>query len=340
MTFRQAHSARRFSRALIGIQVISTCLLVACAQGQAPPRAEPSAEKTHLSAPLKELPLAELVPPFQPEFVVHLFPQAIFETPSLAPLREEWLGAARRTAFTAVTGVELTRLSEVWIASYGLGTLYLTPKAGTEGAQDAFLSHSQSPIARATHHTQLRLWDGKRDGTPSALVLGPYFTAFSSGDPSLHKFIVARARGALGRVPSSTEALTLLRREGPDTLASFFFAGPLSWDEELPPTSAFMDALLSIEADIRSQEDGLTLEMSFIGAWGEPHEAEEHAELWRRALLERPEMRALGLSALKWPKISCADQTGLNHCQLLMNLDPGPLCEAWKRLTLSDLSSY
>lgn len=340
MKVRRARRVRSLPRVHFKAPLLTTLLLAACAQGGAAPADEPSAEKTRPSVPLVELPLAELLPPFQPEFLLHVFPRAVLETPSLAPLRDEWLSDARRAAFTKVTGVELSRLSEVWIASYGLGTLYLTPKAGAEGAQDAFLSHSQSPIARATHHTQLRVWDGKRDGAPNALVVGPYFTAFVFGDPSLRKFVVERARGTLRRVPASKEALALARREKPSTLASFFYAGPLSREEELPPTSAFMDTLLSINADIFARDDGLRLEMSLLGAWGEAQEAEERAALWQETLLERPEMRALGLSELERPQLSCDDRAELSRCQLLMNLDPGPLYEAWKRLMLDDLSSY
>lgn len=338
MKFRRARRARRLQRAFSGL--FSTFALTACARSGANPPAQPAPVETRASLPLPELELADLLPPFQPEFLLHVFPRAILETSSLAPLKEAWLGGARRAAFSAVTGVELSRLTEVWIASYGLGTLYLTPRAGAEGAHDAFLSHSQSPIARSTQHTSLRVWDAQRDGAPSALVIGPYFTAFAFGDPSLKKFVLERARGKLVRIRSSTEARALTVRERPGALASFFFAGPLSWESEPRPTSAFMDTLLSIEADIRAEGSELTLEMSLIGAWGEASEAEERATLWQETLLARPEMRALGLGEHARSKVTCDDRAELNQCQLLVNLDPKLLCEAWQRLMLQDLSSY
>lgn len=250
--------------------------------------------------------------------------------------------SGRRLAFQHVTGVDLEGLSELWIVSYEVGTLYLLPKQGAEAAEDAFTVRSPSSLARPSGHSSLRIYSSSIDGQPHSLIVSPFFVAFVDQDPLLTRLVTLNARGKMDDVPPSPDSIELRSMaEQHEALVSLYWPGPLLRGKApSSPTLSPTDSLLSIRADIRVPEATIELAFELTGAWGEDADATKEVEHWTDEVLNGSELQAIGLDFQRERPATCITEDDLNKCQLLMSLDPEAANQGLLRLLAAELSAF
>lgn len=271
-------------------------------------------------------------------WALQLRPQALAAD---AKLMDEWsrlFPVNRRLAFRRATGFFAEKVSDLWIAGYPLGTLYLfDARASGDDFENAFrkramnLMRQSQPEAEMVHLTALV------ENVPHALLhLKGSWAALAVGDVTLVRLVRAHAEGRLRSSPSAfgSRFLRPFRDFEQTAPARVFFVGPYE-----QASDAVVGGFVSGAVAWRHQGRELRAKMAALGVWPQEPSTGSSIDRWLAQLLSTRELRALGLGfPTQWPQANCRPAVDENfddfvHCSAAGAWGSQHLADAAYRLT-------
>jgi hypothetical protein len=301
----------------------------------------PQEEEQHLA---RRLPLSAYLGRAGLRWVLQIRPQALL---SNRQFRADWSKVLKPKGIAAlglITGVDLEELREIWIAGYGLGTLYLLDGRRNDVAiEESFRNRAGSLGEARRPLDDLLLMTGVIDETPLALLrLDGHIVAIAEGDPGLLHFAEARALGKLDDAAAAFtgDFLRPLRDEYSEAPFRAFALGPFA-----EATDGIVAQFVSGILALSPSGEELTLEAKATGVWPLSDTTDGDMRIWLSQLLATSEFRAVGLDEASFvvpPACTRADGafengTDLTVCEIRASFNSRRLAEATWRLTSAEM---
>jgi hypothetical protein len=211
-------------------------------------------------------------------------PQLIFRDSALRGSLEQLISNDRLDAFTTLTAVDLREVPAAAVASYDLGTLYVTALAAPDGGRarakfegrltsGAIVKHPRPTLHRIT---------GTRAGEPQALVsVNDRLLAFASGELSLARVAEAYAEQRL-KSPTALHgaALSTLPPRPDSALAAFYFPGPFEREWARAGHGLLGDAVATGVTVEKASDAALRVTVVLCGDWPAEHPEADLEAAW------------------------------------------------------------
>jgi hypothetical protein len=290
------------------------------------PAAHPAPEPE--PPPLHHGPVTDYAPSAGLRWLVVVEPDTLFEQPELRQAVARLLTDDRLDDFGKASGVDPRSTSELLVAGYALGALYVV-RARDRALQAAerFAARSVHGVARAEPHPDLARIDGVIGTTPQSFVrIGSDTFAVSIENPLLARTAEGFALGRFEKSPSVLRgaALSHVVDRVPPAPVRFYAPGPFT-GEWARAASGVLEATLAVAMTISfERRDALRARLVLAGDFGEPAEARGALTpvlaAWERARASSLG-RLLGVDQpLEGPRAGIED--GLLTFDVVLALDP------------------
>lgn len=260
---------------------------------------------------------------------------------------EDWAQVIPLQGLSAVSllnGIELRDLDEIWVAGYGLGTLYVFDGTEAGGSiEQRFRTRASSVGERQSPADDLIHLTGVMNEQPLALLrINDYMVAIAEDDPSLLQYAEARALGKLSETSSALSGpLTRpFRDEYPGAAFRAFALGPFP-----QATGGMVEQFVSGMLAISVSNESLELKIQSAGVWPRDEKTDQRMGKWLEDLLDTPEFRALGLSGTDIDQIPRCTSAGtdfgrnvpLTLCKSGARFNSRKVAEAIFKLTQAEM---
>ena len=300
---------------------IIVALNLSCAQ-------TPSAERAPVQTGPRYLALEEYLPPAQWSTIVSLKPAQILTTPAWQPLVKSFMAASGLAAYQRVSNIDLKQVTEIWHASYALGSLTLIQPGKQQGAlldeiEGRALSSRNKPTSDPlTYRKSLRFATDQG----SLVGLRDHFIGISLQDPSLARLALARAQGKMDHLPSAlgTHELSTLTADSSSVPLRIFLKGPFN-----AASSPLLQELLAAMISVQLLGTQLNIEVRSLGAWQSDRALTLYFSEGLKALMQAPEIRALNLHRVTAPpQTDCRALELSTLCTTLLSYQTGDIAQA------------
>jgi len=331
-----------FRRASLLLAILLAGPALSCSGAEKKPAPPPLPPAAHAA----RLPLSDYVPAAGLRWLVHARPREIFADERLLADWKTVFTEKRLRDFQNSSGFRARDVEELFIAGYGLGTLYLfDARLVGRDVEAAFRSRAMSTGNRETGRDDLTHLTGIIADSPQALVhLDQHFAAIVEDDLTLAKFVVAYAQERLKKSPPALETNSLKRHRSfePKSPLRIFLRGP--FDEA---TDAVSGSFASGVAAFSHRGGHLHLTAEVLGLWPESSSLATDLRKWFIDVLDTREMRALGWGfPTSAPEVICdpgstqlTESLRGSRCEASAAWNSEQIATATHRITSADTST-